>query len=173
MQASLQTPRLMLRPLELADLNDMLEIWGDPVAMRYYPSTRGREELVGMVERSQASYARDRSGFYAMIERETQVWIGQCGLLWQPVDGIDELELGYQCKPRYWRQGYTSEAVACLRDFGFRELRRQHLISLIRPQNEPSRGLARKVGMHYWKTTAFKGFEVEVFRIDREQWERR
>jgi RimJ/RimL family protein N-acetyltransferase len=163
----------MLRPLQLADLSDMLEIWGDPVAMRYYPSTRTREELVGMVERSAASYQRDQTGFYAMIDCASQQWIGQCGLLWQEVDDIEELELGYQCKPRFWRQGYTSEAVSRLRDFAFEELRRRHLISIIRPQNEPSRGVARKVGMRYWKSTQFKGLEVEVFRIDRQQWERR
>ena len=169
----LQTDRLILRPLVLGDLDDMLGIWGNPVAMRYYPGTRSREELAGMVERSQKSYERDRTGFYALIDRASAAWIGQCGLLWQEVDSVFELEIGYQCKPRYWRQGYASEAALRLRDFAFTELRRQHLISLIRPTNEASQGVARKIGMKFWKQSVYKTLEVDVFRIDRAQWEKR
>lgn len=163
----LTTKRLRMRPLAMEDLDDLLEIWSDPVAMRYYPATRTREELVPMVERTAENFARDRTGFYVMIDRETEEWIGQCGLLWQSVDGVDELEIGYQCKPRHWGKGYASEAAIGLRDFAFDELDRSHLISLVRPINRASAGVARKVGMKVWKRTLFKGMQVDVYRIDR------
>ena len=49
---TLLTKRLMLRPINMGDLDDIHEIFGDPEAMRYYPSTRTRDELVPLVEKS-------------------------------------------------------------------------------------------------------------------------
>ena len=168
---TLQTERLILRPISMDDLDDLHEIFGDPVAMQHYPSTRSREDLIPLVERSMIHFERDRTGFYAMIHRETDEWLGQCGLLWQEVDGVEELEIGYHCKVKHWRRGYTSEAARRLRDFAFEELDRKHVISLIKPENHPSAGVARKMGMSVWKETEFKGFHCNVWRLRREDWE--
>jgi RimJ/RimL family protein N-acetyltransferase len=163
------TPRLLLRPIELGDLDDLHEIFGDPVAMEFFPKTRSREELVPLVERSAAAHAIDETGFFAMCCRHNGEFLGQCGLLWQDVDGKRELEIGYHCKRRHWRRGYTSEAARCLRDVAFDRHGRERVISLIRPGNEGSFGVARRMDMTLWKETEFKGFKVHVMRLLREE----
>lgn len=170
MSTILQTERLVLRPISMDDLDDLHQIFGDPVAMEHYPGTRTREELIPLVERSMGYFEKDGTGFYSMNHRETDEWIGQCGLLWQEVDESLELEIGYHCKVKYWRRGYTSEAARRLRDFAFEELGRDHVISLIKPENVASAGVAKKMGMSIWKNADFKGFHVNVWRLLREDW---
>jgi hypothetical protein len=43
-----------------------------------------------------------------------------------------------------------------------------HVISLIRPENDPSRGVADRIGMTPWKETAFgsHGWRHVVYRVD-------
>jgi len=164
------TDRLRLRPIAMGDLDDLLEIFGDPVAMEFFPGTRTRKELIPLVERSLAAHAEDRTGFFALCSRESGEFLGQCGLLWQEVDGERELEIGYHCKRRHWRRGYASEAALCLRDVAFERHGREHVISLIRPGNEASFGVARRMGMSYWKHSQFKGLEVHVMRLLREDY---
>lgn len=40
----------------------------------------------------------------ALIHKETGIFIGQCGLLKQMVDGIDELEIGYSLLPEHSKE---------------------------------------------------------------------
>jgi [ribosomal protein S5]-alanine N-acetyltransferase len=164
------TQRLHLRPITMGDLGDLHEIFGDPVAMKFFPKTRAREELIPLVERSFAAQASDGTGFFALLSRETGEFLGQCGLLWQQVDGLRELEIGYHCKRRHWRKGYASEAALCLRDVAFEKHARPHIISLIRPGNEASFGVARRMGMSLWKEAEFKGMDVHVMRLLRDEY---
>ena len=84
------------------------------------------------------------------------------------VDGIDELEVGWSITPARARQGIASEAAAACRDWAFAELEVDHLISLVRPENEPSAGVAKNIGMTVWKETHYGslGWLHLVYRID-------
>ena len=164
---ALETERLQLRPIDMADLDDIHEIFGDPIAMEHYKRTRTREELVALVQRSMRHFERTRTGFFAMIDRESGDFVGQCGLLWQEIDGLEELEVGYQVKRKHWRKGYAAEAAASVRDYGFERFHRGHIISLITHENIASQGVARRMGMSLWKNSKFREFDVHVFRLDR------
>jgi RimJ/RimL family protein N-acetyltransferase len=50
---ALQTERMVLRMMEMADVDDLMGIFSDPVAMRYYPSTKSRQEAQEWVRRVQ------------------------------------------------------------------------------------------------------------------------
>ena len=57
-----------------------------------------------------------------------------------------------------------------MRDYGFRDLKLSRVISLIHPDNTPSRRVAEKNGMQLERETIFRGFPTHVFAITREQW---
>jgi [ribosomal protein S5]-alanine N-acetyltransferase len=57
-----------------------------------------------------------------------------------------------------------------VRDHGFRDWKLSRVISLIHPQNIPSRRVAEKNGMQVEKEITFRGFPTLVFAIAREQW---
>jgi ribosomal-protein-alanine N-acetyltransferase len=57
-----------------------------------------------------------------------------------------------------------------VRDHGFRDWDLSRVISLILPENVPSRRVAEKNGMKVAKEITFRGFPTLVFAITQEQW---
>ena len=96
--------------------------------------------------------------------------IGYCGFLHWHLDGADEVEIGYRLHPDYWNRGLASEAAQAVRDHAFRDLNLRRVISLIHPDNVPSRRVAEKNGMKIERETVFRGFPTHVFAITREAW---
>jgi [ribosomal protein S5]-alanine N-acetyltransferase len=95
--------------------------------------------------------------------------IGYCGFFHQQVDGTEEIEIGYRLDPDYWSRGLATEGAQAVRDHAFRDLKLPRVISLIHPDNLPSRRVAEKSGMEIEKKTVFRGFRTLVFAINREQ----
>jgi RimJ/RimL family protein N-acetyltransferase len=81
-----------------------------------------------------------------------------------------EVEIGYRLDPAYWNRGLITEAARAVRDHAFEDLKLPRVISLIHPENIPSRRVAEKNGMKIEKEITFRGFPTLVFAITREQW---
>ncbi len=123
-------------------------------------------------ERAHKRISDNRGGLNALYEKESGVLVGQCGLLVQPVNGKDELEVGYSLLPAQWGKGYAVEAARKARDIAFERKHTDTLISIIHVENEPSKKVARKNGMIVRETTLFRDvYPVEIFCIDRATWE--
>ncbi|MBU8934800.1 MAG: GNAT family N-acetyltransferase [candidate division Zixibacteria bacterium] len=58
-------------------------------------------------------------------------------------------ELGYWLGRRYWRRGYTSEAVQLILRFGFRQLRLRRIYAHTFDRNQASYALLKKAGFIY------------------------
>lgn len=83
----LLTERLLLREMTPDDADDLMLIFSDPEAMRYYPSTKTREEAALWVEWVNRSYEEHGFGLWACVLKETGEFCGQCGLMIQEVEG--------------------------------------------------------------------------------------
>lgn len=166
----LETERLHLRPLAADDLEALHAIQSDPEHMRFYPHPFSLEESRVWIERMQERYARDGFGLLAVEDRETGEFLGNVGPALQAVDGVDEIELGWSVTPRRARQGIATEAAAACRDWVFGATTVDRVISLILPENEPSRGVAEHLGMTVWKDVLW-GTQMprthHVYRLDR------
>lgn len=167
MGVTLQSERLNLRELDLSDLDFVAAMLADPDVMRFYPKVYTRDEAEAWVLAQQERYARDGFGFWLAIERETGVPIGQAGVLNSEVDGVSEPALAYMVHRPFWRRGFATEAAAACRDYVFETLDRGRVITLIRPENLPSQGVARKIGMTPEGRTIYGGFEHLVYSIVR------
>lgn len=89
--------------------------------------------------------------------------MGQVGLMMQEVEGTWEPEIGYLVHRPFWRRGYAAEAALEVRKYAFAFLGRPKVISLIRPENIPSQGVARSLGMAAQREVDFKDFRHIVF----------
>lgn len=164
-----ETKRLDFRPLKHSDENDLYEILGDLEAMRFYPAPKTRQETREWIERSIKLNNKTGMGFFAMVAKETSEFIGECGLLPQDIDGEKCIEIGYHVKRKHWRKGYASEAALGCRDYGFENFGVKKLISLVRPENIPSAGVARKVGMTIEKEIVLWNLFHQVFSINKDR----
>jgi ribosomal-protein-alanine N-acetyltransferase len=102
---------------------------------------------------------------FAVVNRSDGALIGYCGFLHQEVDGEREIEIGYRLHPQYWNRGLATEAARAVRDHAFADLGLSRVISLIHPDNLPSRRVAEKIGMLVEKKTEFRGFPTLVFAL--------
>lgn len=143
----LETDRLVLREMTVADVDDLMQIFGDPEAMRYYPSTKSRNEAQDWVRWVLNSYAANGFGLWLALRKDTGEFAGQCGLTLQDVDGVVEPEIGYLFVRRLWGQGLATEAARACRDHAFGPLDLERVISLPDPANLASRRVAEKIGM--------------------------
>jgi ribosomal-protein-alanine N-acetyltransferase len=163
MTVVLETSRLSLREMTIADLDFIASLLDHPEVMRFYPKRYTREEARGWVERQLDRYAKDGIGFWLVIEKATGEPVGQVGLLRRELDGATETEIGYLIHRPFWRRGFASEAAIGCRDHAFEVLELERVISLIRPINLPSQGVARKMGMTLERKTTHADLEHFVF----------
>jgi RimJ/RimL family protein N-acetyltransferase len=166
---TLETPRLRLRPLVMSDAETLNRIQSDPIHMRFYPHPFDMEETGGWIARAIDRYERDGFGLLAVEDVTTREFLGNVGPVTQRVDGVDEIELGWPITPARAQQGIATEAATACRDWVFEVVGADHVISLVLPEKEPSRGVARNLGMTVWKQTIFGSVRWlhDVLRVER------
>ncbi len=165
MKKVFETPRLRLRQMSLDDLDFVAAMLSHPEVMRFYPKLYSRQEATSWIERQLDRYERHGHGLWLAEDRATGEPRGQVGLLIQEVDGVEEPEIGYLIHRPFWRQGLATEAALATRDWAFGTLGLPRVISLIRPVNLPSQGVAAKLGMKPEKRTTSWNLEHIVFSV--------
>jgi len=163
----LQTPRLLLRELTPRDADAVAQVLSDPETMRHYPAPYDRAGVEQWIERNRQRYQNDGVGLWAMELKQTEEVIGDCGILLQQVEGERFYEIGYHLRRDQWHQGLATEAAIACRDWAFAHLKTNRLISLIRPENLPSRRVAERNGMTVWKEVNWRGLPHCVYSIER------
>lgn len=86
-------------------------------------------------------------GLWAVILKETDEMIGQCGLTMQEYNDRQVLEVGYLFQKAYWHNGYASEAAIACKDYAFDKLGAPEVYSIIRDTNIASQKVALRNGM--------------------------
>jgi len=153
MREILQTRRLTFRHLEAGDLDDLFALYCDPDMRRYIPDAprtlaETQEELVWF---QNGHHKYPELGLWATILKETNRFIGRCGLLPWTIDGRFEVEVAYMIDKAHWGQGLGAEAAQGILDYGFESLGLSRLICLIDRDNQASIRVAEKIGMTFEK----------------------
>jgi RimJ/RimL family protein N-acetyltransferase len=163
-----ETERLLFRLLRTDDYDSWRPFFDSEESVRFMglqhipdPDDRCRQWFDIVLGR----YENDKGGLNVLIDKKTKVFIGQCGLLIQEVDGKEELEIGYSLLPTYWKLGYATEAAIQCKKYAFESNFSDSLISIIHQENYRSIRVATKNGMKYEKHTVFKEMPVNIYRI--------
>jgi RimJ/RimL family protein N-acetyltransferase len=165
----LETERLWLREFVPEDTDALARVLSDPETMRYYPAPLTRIQVGDWIERNRQRYQKDGVGLWAMILKSTGELIGDCGVLRQEVAGEFLYEVGYHLRRDHWGQGFATEAAISCRNWAFTHLEIDRVISLIRPENQPSRNVAERNGMKIWKELDWRGLRHYVYAIQRSE----
>jgi len=71
------------------------------------------------------------------------------------------------CGRKYWGQGFGAEAARVCMDYAFERLGHRRIISMIRPENTPSRRMAERNGLRVEKEVFWRGYQHFVYAIER------
>lgn len=142
----LETARLRLRSFRHADLETYASFCADPEVMRYIASgvTLTRADSWRQMAFFVGHWGLLGYGIWAVERRDTGELIGRVGFLHPP--GWPDFEIGWLLGRPFWGQGYALEASRVALRYAFEELRRDRVISLIRPDNHASIKLAGALG---------------------------
>jgi len=167
---ALETERLVLRSFREEDVDAMAKLFANPDFMRFSLGVyTEREKTVAFIEKVMGWDRAAIPSAFAVVPRGEDIVIGYCGFHHhQEVPG--EVEIGYRLHPDYWNRGLITEAARRVRDHAFADLRLPRVISLVHPENIPSRRVAEKNGMNMEREITFRGFPTLVYAITGEQW---
>jgi ribosomal-protein-alanine N-acetyltransferase len=164
----LVTDRLYTRFLTHEDIEPWTKFFEDKESIQYFPwvaNDTAKERSRQWIERQLLRYKENRYGLQALIRKDTNEFIGQCGLITQDVNGTHELEVGYHVFRKYWGQGYAPEAAKVFFDYGFKNNQADSIISIIDIRNIKSQRVAEKNGLVREKQTRWLEMDVFIYRI--------
>lgn len=154
MQFLIETKRLILRNLTLADANAMFELDSDPLVQRFVGNKpiKSLTEAKKNIEFIQAQYLQNGVGRLAVIEKETGDFLGWGGLklITEEMNGhLNFYELGYRFMPKYWRKGFATEVANASIKYGFTELELNNIYAIADNENHASKNVLEKVGFKF------------------------
>ena len=170
-----ETPRLTLRPIAVNDAEGLHEAYGDAEAMRHWDFPPSRD-VSQTAERIRTSTEVDPRwhGTWA-IQTQAGRFVGAINYHAHN-EQQRRLALGWILVPSSWRQGLMTEAAPPVISHCFTGLNVHRIEALIEPQNQPSRGLAAKLGfteegtLRDWLCVAGEFRSVVMYGLLRTEW---
>ena len=170
-KVQLETDRLILRQWREEDFEPYAEICADEQVMRYLGGkTFTRAETWRHMAFLIGHWHLRGYGHFAVEEKATGSFVGRIGFL-NP-DGWPGFEIGWTLGRKSWGKGYATEGARSALAYAFNELDKDHVISLIHPENQASMCVAERLGEQREGTAEILGIQVLVFGIDRAARER-
>jgi len=162
-----ESERLIFRKFTLADLPALIEQRSDPEVNKFLGGTKlqNPEALAKRIRFYMSCYESHGFGMCAMMWKSTGEMIGSAGL--QPLDGTDEIEVGYSMIRGFWGRGIGTEAARAWLDHGFREHALDRIVAVAHTENWASRRIMEKLGMQYEKTEFHYDAECSFYAISK------
>lgn len=146
----LQTERLVLQELSLADLNDVHQLHSLPEVDEFntlgIPESIQTTEILLLDWLEQQKVTPRMSYTFSIRLVQTNHFIGLITLN-SGKSNFKIAEVWYKLHPVYWRQGYTNEALTKLLKFAFLDLKLHRIEAGCAVENVASLRVLEKVGM--------------------------
>lgn len=167
---TLRTERLVMRMFREEDLDEYAAMVGDPEVTRHLGdgSTLSRADAWRQMAMILGHWRLRGYGMWAVEEAATARLVGRIGFF-NP-EGWPGFELGWTLAREFWGRGYATEGARRALEYGFTEMGRGHVISLIRPDNLASVRVAERLGEKPERTVELHGAPALVYGITREDW---
>jgi RimJ/RimL family protein N-acetyltransferase len=152
MSIIIETNRLLLRELLPSDEEGMFLLDSNPNVHEFLGQNPvvSLDESVAYITNIRKQYIENGIGRYAVILKETNTFIGWCGIkfITEPENGhVNFYELGYRFIEEYWGKGYGYESAKAWLDYGFNTINIKTMYASANIKNEGSRRILEKLGM--------------------------
>lgn len=161
------TARLLVRELEMNDLDDLFELYQYEGMTDYmeglYPYEEEKKYQKAYID---CMYRYYGFGMWLVFEKESGKLVGRAGF--EQRDDLDgEVELGYAIGTPFWGRGYATEVCEGIlsfiekEEFGF-----ERVNCLIEPENVASIHVAQKLGFQFLEEVHREGKKMRRYVLD-------
>ena len=165
-----QTPRFLLRQFTLEDAPLIFELNQNPNILRYIHERApvSLEDAERIIETIILPQYQHQLGRWAIIDKNTGVFHGWCGLKYRPE--LNETDLGYRLFEHSWGSGIATETSLYSLRYGFEILKLQRITGRAHIDNSASIHVLKKcggiqTGSHEIDDTPVHVFEFDATRI--------
>ena len=163
MSVYIETDRLYIRELTLADDKGMFEMDSDPLVHKYIGKkpVATIDESRKVIEFVRQQYKDHGIGRWAVLEKGTDDFVGWTGfkLMTTPVHGHSgHYDFGYRLTRKHWGKGYATESGKASFKYGIETLKFKDVYGMTDVNNAASRHVLEKIGFTF----------VELFKYDAE-----
>ncbi|WP_409340255.1 GNAT family N-acetyltransferase [Paenibacillus sp. MBLB4367] len=151
MKPLIETPRLLIKPYMMEEMERLLPILTDAQTMSFWPAPFTKEQTEGWLLRSIASYEKHGYGRWGIELKESGELIGDVGIQVSEIDGTLERDLGYIIHWPFWHKGYAVEAADACLHYGLKELGLSRICANMPYDHYVSKRVAEKIGMTFEK----------------------
>lgn len=158
----LETERLSLREVELADARFMLELLNSPGFLENIGDRGVRDEdqaRAYIEERVLGSYRDHGFGMWLAVQKADGAPVGLAGLVRR--EGLDTPDVGYAFIQKVWGRGYAQEAAAAVLAHAQGPMGIPKLAAITTPENFASMAVLRKIGFIYQGMIQLPGIDRE------------
>jgi len=166
---TIETERLILRPLRDDDLDAYTAIYQTPEVRRWLhlADDIGREQVCASMATNLGQWELRNTGAWALEEKSTGRLVGRAGSHRPERANWPGIEIGWTLHPAHWGKGYATEAGAVARDWVFANHDVDAVYSCILDDNLGSQAVARRLGFTPWEPRVLSGLEHMVWRLRR------
>ena len=147
---SLETDRLIIRPITLDDASFILTLLNEPSFLRYI----GDKQVRNLEDARQyilngpvASYERHGFGLCLVELRESHTPVGMCGILKR--EELPDPDIGFALLPDFWSKGLAFEAAAAVLNDARERLKLERILAITSLDNEASINLLERLGFRF------------------------
>lgn len=169
---TLETERLILRDLRESDAKEVFENWAsDDEVSRYVRwSTHKQIEETKEYIRNEIKRCKNEDYYtWGIVLKQNKELIGAIAVF--PSED-ERHEVGYNISKKYWRNGYTTEALKRVMKYLINDLQMKRFRCSHAVLNPASGAVMRKVGFKYVKDACYEKFdgsekfECKVYNLD-------
>ena len=165
---TLETERLVLRPLSADEVDSLHRISNEPNVRLYLWDDEAISEatLKSLIAQSDRMFSKEKIGLFGVRMRGKKDLLGFCGFV--RLEGVEEPELWYELTQKVWGRGIATEAArACVR-YALVEAGMERVIAGADVPNTASLRVIEKLGMKYLGNINARAPEEPYFALNRE-----
>lgn len=175
MRYYIETERLILRDMQMEDIEGMFEMDSNPEVQKYLGGVtiRTKEKEAEVIQYVIKQYEERGIGRWSMLLKSTGEFIGWTGLKlnnFEEGNDFEYYDVGYRMIPRYWGKGYATESAIASLDYGFSTMNLALIYGIADTDNKASINVLKKSNLIFSHSADFGGKLHFWFKSTREEW---
>jgi [ribosomal protein S5]-alanine N-acetyltransferase len=162
----IKTPRLLLRPLQDEDAEQLCILRSDPEVNRYIdrPKEFTLPECRGFIKKIREATRSGKSFYWAICPQPENV-LGGTICIWNISDDRKSAEIGYELMPNFQGKGFMKEAVPAVIKFCFENTSIAELWGVTHFANQASIKILEQYEFAYVPEKIDEGPDLHFYRL--------